>query len=99
MGLPIATIGSIGTGVCSCHNSPQAQTGSVITGSGMVMANGIGVSKIGDTILANCGHSGMIVSGSGTVMADGIGVASLTSSFVGCFVGTLISGSSNVLVS
>jgi len=98
MGLPVAIISSVGVGVCSCHKSPQSTSGTVIQGSGTVLANGMGVARIGDMIVANCGHTGTLIQGSGTVTAEGIGVSALTSMFVGCFTGNIISGANTVLV-
>jgi uncharacterized Zn-binding protein involved in type VI secretion len=98
MGLPIAILGSVGVGICTCHSSPSSQSGTVITGSGTVLANKMSVARIGDIVLAGCGHTGTLVQGSGTVTAEGIGVSVLTSYFSGCFSGTLVSGANNVMV-
>lgn len=99
MGLPIATLTSVGIGICSCHSpSPIPQSGIIAQGSANVLAGGLGVGKIGDIMLGGCGHTGIIVDGSPTVMTNGLMSAKMTSTFVGCFVGQVVTGVSNVLV-
>ena len=97
MGLPISTLSSVGVGTCSCHESPISVSGIIIQGSGNVLAGGLGCAKIGDIVLAGCGHVGIIVSGASTTLVNGINAATMTSPFVGCFVGQIVTGISNVL--
>lgn len=96
MGLPIAALSNIGIGTCTCHSGPISQSGSIVQGSPTVFAGGRPVARIGDIILAGCGHTGTIVTGAATVNANSISVAVLTSQFVGCFSGQIIDGIPNV---
>jgi uncharacterized Zn-binding protein involved in type VI secretion len=55
----------------------------------------LGVARIGDIVLGDCGHTGVLVNGSSTVFANGIGLSRLSDTFEGCFEGVLVTGSSN----
>lgn len=99
-GLGAGKVGSIGIGNCSCsdHDS-DPYTGVVVSGSGNVITNGIGTATIGSIVVSDCGHSSPIVSGATTVFTNGLGTAKIGSVFAGpCYVGTIITGSSNVFV-
>jgi len=85
-----------GFGTCTGHTTPISTGGLIISSSGNVFCNGLGVAGVGDTVLSFCGHVGIIVSGSGNVFRNGVNVARLGDSFVGTYTGTLIMGSSNV---
>lgn len=71
--------------------------GMVLQGSAKVLANGVGVARVGDSVSCPVHGVNSIVQGSSRVLADGRGVA-----YDGCLTAcgaTLISGSANVEVS
>lgn len=98
----VAKIGSIWVGTCICsnenHDDPIDTVGTIISGSGNVLADGVGQGRIGDLILAECGHIGIIVSGSANVTANGIGKGSVGSVTSGCLKGVIATGSSTTNV-
>ncbi len=97
MGLPVARMEDIGIGVDDCHSTPKGGTGTIIQGSPNVIANGLPVARLMDIVLFGDGHSGVIIQGSASVFANGLPVARMTDNFVGCFSGTIIGGSPNVV--
>lgn len=76
-------------------------TGTIISGSGNVFANGASVARIGDPLVITDGHhpSATIVSGSGTVFVNGASIARLGDSTVGTagWTAPISSGSGNVI--
>ena len=82
-------------GVCNCHppSPPIPMTGFVITGSGDVSANNLGMARIGDIVIGTCGHVGTIVTGSSVSKANNIGKARSGDLVAGCTIGTLVGGS------
>jgi uncharacterized Zn-binding protein involved in type VI secretion len=64
-------------GVCVAHTIPITIGGTIIVGSPDVNANNLSVSRIGDTVLADCGHTSVIITGSPDVYANGISVGRL----------------------
>jgi uncharacterized Zn-binding protein involved in type VI secretion len=92
----VARLNDMSTGVCSCHKDPISTVGFVITTSPDVFANSLGIARIGDIILASCGHIGIIVTGSSSVFANSINLSRIGDTTVGCFVSTIITGSSDV---
>lgn len=97
MGIDAARIGDIGEGIC-CEGDDHETTGTIITGSPNVNANGLSLARIGDIIITNDSHkrTGIIVGGSPTVNANGLSVARIGDIFDGCFSGQIITGSPNV---
>jgi uncharacterized Zn-binding protein involved in type VI secretion len=67
--------------------------GVIVASEGVVFADNMPVARVGDIVVGGCGHIGIIVSGAGVVYADGIQTARVGDSFVGCFSGTIVSGS------
>ena len=106
--LDIARIGDIGLGLCYGNGCDDLKhggnpvTGTIITGSSTVMANGLGMARIGDTIISNCQHAqvGIIITGSGKCYASGLGISRVGDNFEGCYGGSgdgiIITGSPNV---
>lgn len=68
----VARIGDATFGVCRIHGN---QNGRIISCSGNVFANALGVARLGDAVQADCGHVDYIISGSSTVYANGMAVA------------------------
>ena len=95
---PVATIGSVTYGVCTCHDSPRTVTGIVVSGAPTVLAKGRPFARIGSIVKGSCGHSGVVISGSGNVLALGSPSAHLGSQFKGCYSGTIVSGDTGVFV-
>lgn len=89
----IARQGDIGVGTCRCHRSPIGMSGTIIASTGVVFCDGIPVARSGDIVMGGCGHTGVIVSSSSVTTADGKPIARVGDSFVGCFSGTIVSGS------
>jgi len=92
-------IGDVGVGICCCHSDPTCipMVGSIISGSGNVVADGRGCARIGDIVLGGCGHVGVLVSGSGSVIANSKGLVRTGDAFAGCFIGSIVSGSGDVI--
>lgn len=95
MGLSQSRLTDIGVGVCYCHHHPRDTVGQVITCSPNVFCNSLGVARLTDIVLGDCGHIGELVTGSPTVFANGLSLSRITDHFEGCFVGELVSGSPN----
>lgn len=92
----VARVGDTAVGTCTCHQSPQPWTGTIITGAGTVMAENMQVARVGDMAMA-C-HPGTIASGSGTVMAEGASVARVGDTVVsGCVTATIVTGAGTVM--
>jgi len=75
----IACIGHSHKGICD-HGlpcCPHVVTGVIVSGSGDVKTNGIGVALLGSEVIHDCPHcgTGYISSASGSVFADGIPIA------------------------
>lgn len=88
----IARIGDRCNGNCSIHGP---QSGRIITGSEKNFYNDIPVARIGDKVLADCGHSGIIITGSEKNFSEGLNVARIGDRYSGIFSGVIISGSPN----
>ena len=88
-------------GICT-HGEPccpHGVIGVIVSASGNVNANGLGVARIGDAVVHNCPHCGVgvVVSGSGKVIVNGSGAARLGDTVVyPGGVGAIISASGNV---
>lgn len=89
----LARIGDRTFGTCFCHPTPISVGGTVVVGSPDVFTNGKPQSRLGDTVLADCGHKGTIVTASSTVFANGKGVARLGDQTTGCYVAKIVSAS------
>jgi len=97
MGSQVSRLGDKGNGVCSCHDSPKNAVGTIINGSANVIINGKPCAMLSDKLVAPCGHIGMIINGASKTLTNGKPTAYLGSNFSGCFTGTIINGSPNVL--
>jgi uncharacterized Zn-binding protein involved in type VI secretion len=60
-------------GNCAIHG--RNIIGRIITASSDVITNGRGQARIGDKVLAECGHEAMIITGSSKEFANGRSVA------------------------
>ena len=87
----IAILGDSTVGYCKIH---QIQVnGTIVSASTNVGCNGMGVARLGDTVLAECGHIGTIVSASTTDYVNGMGVARLGDTVDGDYEATIVSAS------
>ena len=91
----VARVGDVTMGSCSVHGNNIS--GVIMTGSSNVTADGIPVSKIGDSVQATCGHVSTITSGSSIATVNGLPVARVGDSVGGSpYVAVIISGSPTV---
>jgi uncharacterized Zn-binding protein involved in type VI secretion len=90
--MPVARKGDRTVGVCPIHG---AQGGRIITGKVNTKVNGSIITTIGDTVLANCGHTGRIITGNFLEIDTNMPVARLGDRFVGVYSGVIIQGSPN----
>jgi len=97
MGLPVSRLIDQGYGVDDCHSTPKTGTGIIIQGSANVVTNGLPTARLMDIVMFGDGHTGTIVGGAAKTLANALPVARIGDPFVGCFTGTLIEGSGNVL--
>lgn len=88
-----------GTCYHSSHESPIPIGGKILNGSSNVMINGLPSVRMGDTVISDCGHTGTIITGSSKTMINGLPAATMTCSFTGDYIGTILGGSSNVDIS
>lgn len=72
----VCRIGDSVTGTCRAAvvGHPRTFTGTWSTGSSVVQANGIGVVRVGDTGITDCGHTIQATVGSSAMTADGLPV-------------------------
>lgn len=92
----LARVGDRTFGTCTCHRRPIQVGGTIITGSENVKTNNLPQARLGDTVLADCGHKGTIITASTTVFANKKGVARLGDSTTGCYKAKIISASPDV---
>jgi uncharacterized Zn-binding protein involved in type VI secretion len=93
MSVGIARLTDRTHGTCYCHIVPISVGGSIITASPDTTVNGLGMARLNDTVLADCGHTGTIVTCSATNTCNGRGVARLGDTTTGCYVATIITAS------
>lgn len=90
-----ARLGDRTVGTCRVH--PGTIGGTIITASGDVKANSLGVARLGDTVLADCGHTAVIITAANIVKANSLGVARLSDLVQGAeYQGTIITCSPDV---
>lgn len=98
MGIPVSRLTDSGVGDDKCHSdTKKGVSGIIVSGSGNVITNGLPTARLTDIVLRSDGHSGTIVGGAGKSLANGLPIARIGDPFVGCFTGTLVGGSGNVL--
>ena len=93
----IARLGDGFVGKCSGHLTTIQVTGTIVAGSGDTKVNGLGAARLGDAVVASCGHAASVISGSSNIKVNGRAVARLGDVVVGPTIcGTIIAGSPNV---
>ena len=95
----VARVGDKTFGICSCHKTPIAVSGTIVIGSQDTFSEDRPVARIGDTVVASCGHTGKIVTGAGELFVNDIPVARLGDRTVGCYVATIVLASDMTLSS
>jgi uncharacterized Zn-binding protein involved in type VI secretion len=88
-----ARLGDSTIGSCRVHG-PNI-SGTIISASSDTMCNGRGTARLGDIVIADCGHEGTIVSASTDVMCNNRGTARLGDSVAGIYTATIISASTD----
>lgn len=88
----ISRLGDRCRGNCAVHG---AQSGRIVTASSKHFFNGIPVARVGDRVLADCGHTGTIISASPKNFSETFSVARIGDRFSGIFSGMIIVGSPN----
>lgn len=88
--LPVARIGDKTIGVCLIHGP---QSGRILTGKAQTIVNAPPDSTIGDTVIANCGHTGKIITGNMQAFDTAPPTARLSDIFIGIYIGMIIQGS------
>lgn len=78
MSIPVARLGDRTIGRCTCHTPTKDNVGgTIVSASPDDFANSRGVARLGDLILADCGHYAKIITASSTHFANSRGVARL----------------------
>jgi uncharacterized Zn-binding protein involved in type VI secretion len=91
MSLPIARAGDIWTGYCSVHG---VVSGIISVGSTLTLDESKPVARVGDQVIAFCGHTGTIVAGSTLTLDESKPVARVGDRIAGSNItGTIIGGS------
>jgi len=91
-------IGDMGVGICVCHVPPIPMIGFLITGAGTELSEDPPPSRIGDVILAICGHTGIMIQGSPDTIVENSPTSRVGDAFTGCFIGVLVTGAPHVLI-
>lgn len=89
---PTSFLTSIGVGTCVCHPIPIPMVGVVVSASPNKSLESKGANRVGDIVLGYCGHVGVMVAGSSTVTTNNLAQCVVSSPFVGCFNGVIVSG-------
>lgn len=90
----IARLGDKTVGTCKVHGK---QNGKIIQASHDTMTDSIGTARLGDMILADCGHTAKIVTASSATIVDSLGVARLGDRGDGTYQCTIVTASSDDL--
>lgn len=97
---PVCRVSDTVVGTCFAHNSPVPFVGTWAAGSSQVVAENLGVVRVGDIGTTSCGHTIMAISGSSNVVADGIPVVRIGDTVIVVQGGTgVIASGSNFVVS
>jgi len=72
----IARIGDRTHGTCNAHNGSITVDGTIITGSEKTIVEGSPVARLGDTVLADCGHTSYIITAAQKT-SNGQGIAAI----------------------
>jgi uncharacterized Zn-binding protein involved in type VI secretion len=94
----VARLGDCTHGICYEHSTPIKVSGKIISASSDTYCDTLGIARLGDTVLANCGHTGTIISASENTKCNDLGIARLGDNIAGKYVATIISASTTAFV-
>ena len=86
--------GNTAFGICSICGGEK--TGYPKTYSEVVFFNDLGVVRMSDEIVAECGHSGFVTSGNNNIEVDGFGIATSDSQITGDYTATFTDSLDNI---
>ena len=87
----VARVSDTTFGVCYGHKYPITVTGTIISGDTREITEGMPTARVGDTVMAACGHTGTIISGGYRHICSGFPIARLGDKVVGTYMATIIS--------
>lgn len=93
MKMGVARLGDVTFGKCYKHGAPLEITGRIISASPNTYCDNLGIARLGDTVISDCGHTGTIVSASQVTNCNNLGVARLGDNVHGDYIATIISAS------
>lgn len=101
VGVLIARLTDAVFGICyhPSHSSPISIGGTITSSASKTYCESKLISRLGDTVTSNCGHTGTISSASSTVYAENKRVARKGDSFSGTYVGTITGSASKTFAS
>lgn len=95
----IARLGDLTHGTCYAHETPLTTNGRIITASPDTIINNRGVARLGDTVMADCGHTSVIITSSPNTVINNRGVARLGDQIgSGPYIATIITASPDTLI-
>ena len=93
----VAKVGDRTYGTCTAHITPITTGGTITTGSPTIVVNDQPCARLGDIVLADCGHTSVITSASSIVIGDEPPIARINDTVGnGPYTATIISASSDV---
>lgn len=98
MGTPVARIGDMFVGICTCHSPPIGVSGVIVTGASKSTCEGSPIARIGDVGIGTCGHSCIIVTGAEKCVVEGSPPARIGDAVSGCIVGTIVTGAERTTI-
>ena len=93
--MQVAHLGDTVVGICSCSTPPYPDVGTIVSSSTMDFDFGMGMARLGDSVVFSCGTS-VITSSATKHIAMGQPVARLGDSVTGCGNGTIVSVSNAI---
>lgn len=97
MSRAVARVGDRTYGTCTCHQNPVTGFGRIVTGSDKLALDDKPVARLGDIILADCGHEAVIVTASELFLLEDRGVARVGDLGEGCYNCEIIEGSETTI--
>ena len=73
--IPVARLGDRTIGYCKCHK--KIFKGTIVSASSDHKVNNLGVARLGDMILSDCGHTAKIITASSLTITNNLGTARL----------------------
>jgi hypothetical protein len=82
MSRALARVGDQAEGTCNAHKNPRHFVATITTGSSLATCDGLGIARVGDTGVTDCGHHIQIVEGSTVATVLGVGLARVGDSVI-----------------